>query len=225
MALESADPQLSRASSIETRYAELAESSCCLSCGTAVGLCTPEVGQVCVDLGSGRGTDVLRLAEQVGPTGHAYGIDLTEAMLEKARKTAQKLGVENATFVRSELERLALPDKTADWVISNCVLNHAADKAQVWREIARILKKGGQFVVSDIYAVEPIADEYKNDPEAIAECWAGAITRDEYILNIKRAGLIDVRVLEESAPYQKGKAQVASITITGRKSACCCSCY
>lgn len=211
--------------SIETRYAELAESSCCLSCGTAVGLCEPKEGQVCLDLGSGRGTDVIRLAEQVGPTGHAYGIDITDAMLEKARKTAQKMGVENATFLRCELEHLALPDKTADWVISNCVLNHASDKAQVWREIARVMKKGGQFVVSDIYAVEPIADEFKNDPEAIAECWAGAVTKEEYLQHILRAGLVDVKILEESAPYEKGKATVASFTVTGKKSSCCCSCF
>lgn len=210
---------------IETRYAGLSESSCCLSCGTAVGSCEPEPGQVCVDLGSGRGTDVIRLAELVGPNGHAYGLDITEAMLEKARKTAQKLGVTNATFLRSELEKLALPDATADWVISNCVLNHASDKGRVWREIARILKKGGRFAVSDIYAVDPIADEYKNDPEAIAECWAGAIPKDEYLLHIKRAGLVDVEILEESAPYEKGKTRVASFTVVGRKTPKSCSCY
>ncbi|MBK7401498.1 MAG: methyltransferase domain-containing protein [Myxococcales bacterium] len=210
---------------IETRYQELAESSCCLSCGTAVGHCRPEPGQVCVDLGSGRGTDVLRLAEQVGPTGHAYGLDITEAMLDKARKTATKLGVENATFLRSELEELALPDCTADWVTSNCVLNHAADKGRVWREIARILKKGGQFVVSDIYAVEPVAAEYRDDPAAIAECWAGAITKDEYLLHVQRAGLVDVRILEEGEPYAKGKARVVSFTLAGRKTPGCCSCF
>jgi len=210
---------------IETRYGELAEASCCLSCGTAVGHCAPEPGQVCVDLGSGRGADVLRLAALVGPTGHSYGIDITDAMLEKARKTADKLGVTNATFLRSDLERLELPDQTADWVVSNCVLNHASDKAKVWREIARILKKGGHFVVSDIYAVEPIAEEYRNDAEAIAECWAGAVTRDEYLLHIQRAGLVDVQVLEESSPYDKGRARVASFTVSGRRTPRCFSCY
>jgi ubiquinone/menaquinone biosynthesis C-methylase UbiE len=210
---------------IETRYAELAESSCCLSCGKAAERLEPKAGEVCVDLGCGRGTDVLRLAEQVGPNGHAYGIDITEAMLDKARKTARKMGVENATFVHSELERLDLPNEVADWVTSNCVLNHARDKGRVWREIARILKKGGQFVVSDIYATEPIAEEHRNDPAAVAECWAGAVTKDEYILAIKRAGLVDVKIVEESAPYAKGKARVVSFTIAGRRTPATTSCF
>lgn len=204
---------------IENRYAVLAESSCCLSCGTAIGHADVKPGDVCVDLGSGRGTDVLRLAAQVGPGGHAWGLDLTEAMLEKARKSAQKLGVTNATFVHSTLEHLELPDQCADWVFSNCVLNHAEDKRVVWREISRILKPGGRFVVSDIYAVNEIAPEFKNDPDAVAECWAGAVLKDEYLLHIQHAGLREVRVLEESAPYAKGQAQVASFTVAGQKPA------
>jgi ubiquinone/menaquinone biosynthesis C-methylase UbiE len=202
---------------IETRYGALAEQTCCLSCGTAVGYITATPGQVCVDLGSGRGTDVMRLAEQVGPTGHAYGIDITEGMLEKARKTANKLGITNASFLHSDLESLALPDASTDWVTSNCVLNHAQDKARVWKEIARILRPGGRFVVSDIYAVEPIGEQYKHDPEAVAECWAGAILKDEYLTIIRGAGFPEVEILEESQPYAKGKALVASFTIAGNR--------
>lgn len=208
---------------IETRYAELAEGACCLSCGTAASRCEPEPGQVCVDLGSGRGTDVLRLAEKVGPTGHAYGIDITDEMLAKARKTAAKLGVTNATFLRADLEALNLPDASVDWVTSNCVLNHAGDKARVWREIARIMKKGARFVVSDIYATEPVPEAYRDDPAAVAECWAGAITRDEYLAHIRDAGLTDVRVDEESAPYEKGRIRVVSFTVSGKRRASCCS--
>jgi len=219
---------------IETRYGALAEVSCCLSCGSAVGYITAGPGQVCVDLGSGRGTDVLRLAEQVAPTGQAYGIDITEVMLDKARKTAEKTGISNATFLRADLEALPLPDATVDWVTSNCVLNHANDKLKVWREIARILKPGGRFVVSDIYATELIPEAYRNDPAAIAECWAGAIPREDYVTTIAAAGLVDLVVLEESAPYAKGKAKVASFTIAGArpgasnqaapaaKGRCCC---
>lgn len=219
---------------IETRYGALAETPCCLSCGSAVGYISADPGQICVDLGSGRGTDVLRLAELVGSTGKAYGIDITEPMLDRARKTAQKLGVENATFLRADLERLPLPDSTVDWVTSNCVLNHASDKAQVWREIARILRPGGRFVVSDIYAVEPVPEEYRHDPAAIAECWAGASLRDDYLATIAAAGLTDLQILEESQPYPKGKAVVASFTIAGlrpgashlaapqAKARCCC---
>jgi SAM-dependent methyltransferase len=219
---------------IESRYGALAEVACCLSCGSAVGYITALPGQVCVDLGSGRGTDVLRLAEQVAPEGRAYGIDITEGMLEKARKTAEKTGISNAAFLRADLEALPLSDGSVDWVTSNCVLNHANDKSKVWREIARILKPGGRFVVSDIYAVEPILDVYRTDPTAIAECWAGAIPKDEYVRNIAGAGLVDFEILEESAPYKKGKAIVASFTIAGArpgasnltapvvKGRCCC---
>jgi len=202
---------------IERRYSELASSECCLSCGTAALRCEPKPGEVCVDLGSGRGTDVLRLAGAVGPNGHAYGIDVTDAMLERATKTAKKLGVENVTFLRSELEQLALPNETADWVTSNCTLNHAGDKAAVWREIARVLKPGGQFVVSDIYAVGEISEEYRNDPALVAECWAGAVPKPDYMDHIAAAGLVDVEIVEESEPYEKGKASVVSFTVSGRR--------
>jgi ubiquinone/menaquinone biosynthesis C-methylase UbiE len=209
---------------IQVRYGELAESECCLSCGNAVSRCEPMPGEVCVDLGSGRGTDVIRLAEAVGATGHAYGVDTTDAMLEKARRTASKLGVANATFLRATFDRIPLPDGSVDWVVSNCSLNHASDKPAVWREIARILRTGGRFVISDIYAASEIAAEHRDDPEKVAECWAGAVTRDEYMDQIAAAGLRDVRVIEESAPYEKGQATVASFTISGTKQArgrCC----
>ncbi len=216
---------MSTIEAVQERYSELAESACCLSCGGAASACEPKPGEVCLDLGSGRGTDVLRFAEAVGPTGHAYGVDMADGMLEKARRTAEKLGVANATFLRAPLDGIPLPDASVDWVASNCALNHATDKAAVWREIARVLKPGGRFVVSDIYAVETIPDAYRNDPEAVAECWAGAVTRKEYLDHVAGAGLVDVRVTEESQPYAKGKAIVASFTVHGAKKArhaCCC---
>lgn len=202
---------------IETRYQKLASSCCSLSCGNTLAHVQAAPGQLCVDLGSGRGTDVLRMAEAVGPDGHAWGIDITDGMLETARAKAAKLGLVNASFVRAELEALPLPSACADWVTSNCVLNHASDKAAVWREIARVLKPGGRFVVSDIYAVEPVPEEYRNDPEAIAECWAGAVEKHEYFEAIRAAGFERVEVLEESEPYEKGHAKVASFTLAGVK--------
>ena len=210
---------------INKRYNQLAETECCLSCGGAIDYATPAEGEVCVDLGSGRGTDVLRMAEVVGETGFVYGIDISEGMLEKARKTAENLNVYNVCFVRSELERLTLSDQVADLVISNCTLNHATDKQAVWNEIYRILKKGGRFVISDIYSTNPIADEYRNDPVAVAECWAGSVTRAEYIQHLEKAGFTSVQILEESSPYDKGKSQVVSWTISSRKPSfeCCCS--
>lgn len=202
---------------INTRYSELAESECCLSCGGAINYAEPQEGEVCVDLGSGRGTDVLRMAESVGETGFVYGIDISDGMLEKARKNAEKFGATNVSFIRCELEKLELPDKTTDLVISNCTLNHASDKQAVWNEIFRILKNGGRFVISDIYATAPIADEYRNDPAAVAECWAGSVTRPEYMQQLEKAGFASVEILEESAPYAKGNAEVCSFTIAGKK--------
>lgn len=209
---------------INSRYSELAETECCLSCGSAINYALPLSGEVCVDLGSGRGTDVLRMAESVGETGFVYGIDISDGMLEKARKNAEKFKVTNVRFVRSELEKLELPDKVANLVISNCTLNHASDKQSVWNEIFRILKKGGRFVISDIYSTDPIADEYRNDPIAVAECWAGAVTRAEYMQHLENAGFASVEIIEESAPYQKGNAEVVSFTIAGKKAAGCGCC-
>ncbi len=206
---------------INIRYSELAETECCLSCGGAEKYADAQPGEVCVDLGSGRGTDVLRMAEAVGEYGFVYGLDISDGMLQTARRNAEKLDVKNVSFIRSTLEKLELPDKIADLVISNCTLNHASDKQAVWNEIHRILKKGGRFVISDIYAVEPIAEEYKNDPVAIAECWAGAVTREEYMKHLVNAGFNEVEIIEESTPYAKGKALVASFTIASKRSLKC----
>ncbi len=205
---------------IEVRYSLLAQDTCCLSCGGAINHSNPNVGEICVDLGSGRGTDVLRMAEQVGPTGFAYGLDISDGMLEKAQKNAQKLGVTNVKFIKSELEKLELPDKTANLVISNCTINHATNKQNVWNEVHRILKPNGRFVVSDIYATAPVPDEYRTDPVAVAECWAGSTTRAEYLETLNKAGFIDINIIEESQPYDKGKIQVCSLTIAGRKKCC-----
>jgi arsenite methyltransferase len=202
---------------INKRYSELAKSDCCLSCGGALNYAEALPNEVCVDLGSGRGTDVMRLAEAVGKKGMVFGIDISEGMIEKASATADRLGVTNAKFIRSNLENLLLDDHIADLVISNCTINHASDKQAVWNEIHRILKKGGRFVISDIYSTSPVPEEYKNDPVAIAECWAGSVTRDEYLKHLESAGFSSVNVIEESAPYEKGKIKVSSWTITGKK--------
>ncbi len=130
---------------INKRYNELATSDCCLSCGGALNYAEARPGEFCVDLGSGRGTDVIRLAEAVGPEGRVFGIDISEGMIEKASGTAERLGITNAKFIHSNLEKILLKDDIADLVISNCTINHASDKQAVWNEIYRILKKGGSF--------------------------------------------------------------------------------
>ncbi len=202
---------------INERYTSLSETSCCLSCGGAINHAKPQTGEICVDLGSGRGNDVIRLAEEVGETGYVYGIDISEGMIAKAKANLEKFEVENAEILQAELEKLPLDDNSVNLVISNCTINHATDKPAVWSEVHRILKVGGRFVVSDIYATAPIADEYRNDPAAIAECWAGAVTRAEYLTMLENAGFINIRIFEESEPYAKGKAEVASFTISGNK--------
>jgi ubiquinone/menaquinone biosynthesis C-methylase UbiE len=211
-------------SSIDSRYSSLAEKTCCLSCGGALNYASPQPGEYCVDLGSGRGTDVLRMAEEVGENGFVLGVDISEGMLEKARNNAAKLGIIHVEFIRSDLEAIPVKDSFADLVISNCTINHAADKSKVWNEVYRMLKSGGRFVVSDIYAVSPIADEFRNDPVAVSECWAGAVTREEYLKSMVEAGFTALQILEESEPYQKGKAEVASFTILGRKEKKCNCC-
>jgi arsenite methyltransferase len=211
-------------SSINVRYTALAEQSCCLSCGGASKFGKPKPGEYCVDLGSGRGTDVLRMAEEVGEGGFVVGVDVSEGMLGKARTNATKLGIANVKFIQSDLETIPLEDNVADLVISNCTINHISDKQKVWNEVYRILKKGGRFVVSDIYATISIPGKYRNDPVAVSECWAGAVTRDEYMENLINAGFTNIDILEESEPYTKGKAEVASFTIFGMKNSnCCCS--
>lgn len=208
---------------IDKRYSELAESTCCLSCGGARNYSQPQPGEVCLDLGSGRGNDVLRMAVEVGENGFVYGIDISDGMIEKARKNTKKMGIQNAEFIQSQLHQLKLPDEKIDLVISNCTINHAPDKDAVWKEVFRVLKNGGRFVVSDIYSSEKVPEEFADDPLAVAECWAGAVTREEYLETLEKTGFKDIKILEEGEPYSKGKIDVSSFTIMGWKKNECCS--
>ena len=203
--------------SINERYTNLSETTCCLSCGGAINHAVVQPGEVCLDLGSGRGNDVIRMAEEAGENGFAYGIDLSDGMVKKARTNLDKFGVTNAEIIQSEMESLPLNDNSVDVTISNCTINHSSNKEAVWSEVFRVLKPGGRFVVSDIYATAPIADEYRNDPQAVAECWAGAVTRVEYLTMLEETGFTNIIILEESEPYAKGMAEVASFTVYGEK--------
>ncbi len=208
---------------INARYSTLATENCCLSCGGAFDYSKPQPGETCLDLGSGRGKDVIRMSEEVGKEGFVYGLDISEGMLKTAEASARKLGVENVQFIKSELEHIPLEENTVDLVISNCTINHAANKQKVWNEIYRVLNYKGRFVVSDIYSIQPVPEQYKNDPEAIAECWAGSVTRQEYIDQLAEAGFKKIEILEESAPYKKGEISVCSFTIKGFKRNNCCN--
>jgi ubiquinone/menaquinone biosynthesis C-methylase UbiE len=202
---------------IDERYSKLAGSSCCLSCGSALTFSSPKPGETGVDLGSGRGNDVFKIAELVGNKGYAIGIDISDGMLGKARSRAEELSIKNVSFIKSELEEITLKNEVADFVISNCTINHSYDKESVWKEIHRILKKGGRFVVSDIYSLEAVPEEFRKDPEAVAECWAGAVRKDKYLGTIMDTGFVNLKILQESEPYKKGKIEVASFTVYGEK--------
>ena len=208
---------------INIRYSDLAEKSCCLSCGGAVNHTEVREGDVCVDLGSGRSIDSIKMAEKAA---HVFGIDISDGMINKAKRNAEKFEIKNVTFIKANLESLPIKDDYVDLLISNCTINHAGDKQKVWNEVFRILKPNGTFVVSDIYSSEPVPSEYKNDPEAVAECWAGSVTKEVYIDQLAIAGFKDIEIIEESEPYEKGKITVTSWTIKGQKEikSCGCSC-
>jgi len=205
-------PQLSQA--VEGRYTELAGACCSLSCGEALELASPATGEVLVDLGCGRGGDVLRAAGQVGSAGAAIGVDRTPAMIEKARASVPPF-LANVRFVCCDLAALDLDDAAANVVISNCTINHAPDKPAVYREIHRILRPGGRFVVSDVIAENELPESVRNDPAAWAACYGGAIPEPEYLQAIRAAGFASVEVLKRSEPYEKGGVMVRSLTVRG----------
>lgn len=198
---------------VNSRYGALASSCCSLSCGAPLDLADPGPGDVLVDLGCGRGADVIRAAGRVGPTGVAIGVDGNGEMLAVARASGAALP--KACFVQSDLTDLDLPDETVDVVISNCTINHVPDKAAAFREVYRILVPGGRFVISDVVAEEELPVAVREDPAAWAACYGGAVPEADYLAAIRGAGFRAVEVLERSAPYLKGGVKVLSLTVMG----------
>src|ERR1700723_53517 len=152
-----------------------------LGCGNPTALAELNAGETVLDLGSGGGIDVLLSARRVGPTGKAYGLDMTDEMLALARENQRKAGVENVEFLKGEIESIPLPDNSVDVVISNCVINLSADKDQVIREAFRVLKPGGRFAVSDVVVRGDVPAEVKRSMELWVGCIAGALEENEYI--------------------------------------------
>lgn len=173
-----------------------AEANMGLSCGNPTATANLRPGEVVVDLGSGGGLDVFLAARKVGPAGKAIGIDMTPSMIERARANAKKQGLPNVEFHESTIDKLPLPDASADCVISNCVINLAPDKGAVLREIARVLKPGGRVAVSDIALKKPLPPEIEADLFAYVGCIAGAVPIDEYVRELKAAGFADVEVVD-----------------------------
>jgi len=202
---------------INRHYSALASAQGSLSCGGAVRYAGVRRGQTAIDLGSGRGQDVLRLAEAVGPSGAVYGVDAADGMIERAERDAARRGVRNAHFVKSELEAIDLPAELADVVISNGAFSHAHEKPAAWRELFRVLKPGGRFVVSDIYATEEVPAEFRDDTDAVARGWGSAVTREQYLAVLQQCGFVELATFEESEPYVYGPIDVVSFTIAGRR--------
>jgi SAM-dependent methyltransferase len=205
---------------VRRRYAEAAGSSCgcgeafgaklydeadraeagaleaSLGCGNPTAMADLHEGETVLDLGSGAGGDVLLSARRVGDTGRAYGLDMTDEMLELARANAREAGVENVEFLKGVIEEIPLPDESVDVVISNCVINLSGDKATVLGEAARVLKPDGRFAVSDVIADEDMDNATRADMQQWTGCIAGALTAREFRTQLEAAGLEDVEIVE-----------------------------
>ncbi len=183
-----------------------------LGCGNPTAVAELHEGERVLDLGSGGGIDVLLSARRVGPAGKAYGLDMTDEMLELARRNQQEAGVPNAEFLRGTIEDVPLPDDSVDVIISNCVINLSGDKPAVFREAVRVLRPGGRFAVSDVVADDDMDEATRRDMEQWTGCIAGALTRDDFKRELVAAGFEDVEVTETHRVHD----QAASAIIRAR---------
>ncbi|GAC1362668.1 MAG: arsenite methyltransferase [Actinomycetota bacterium] len=165
-----------------------------LGCGNPTAVAELVAGEVVLDLGSGGGIDVILSARRVGPSGRAYGLDMTDEMLELARRNAAEAGVSNVEFLKGHIEEIPLPAGCVDVVISNCVINLSPDKGRVLAEVARVLRPGGRFAVSDVVADPDLDELTRQDMAQWTGCIAGALTEEAYARLLREAGLADVEV-------------------------------
>jgi arsenite methyltransferase len=201
-----------------------AEANMGLSCGNPTATAHLRPGEVVVDLGSGGGLDVFLAARMVGPTGRAIGIDMTPAMIERARANAAAGGFSNVEFYQSTIDSIPMPDASVDCVISNCVLNLAPDKPAVFREIARILKPGGRLAVSDIALKGELPEAVSRSMAAYVGCIAGAIRIDDYRAGLFSAGFEHVQIVDSGADlnaYAKVENQSGCCSPAMAEGSCC----
>src|SRR5690348_5950525 len=165
-----------------------------LGCGNPTALAKLQPGETVLDLGSGGGIDVLLSAKRVGPTGRAYGLDMTDEMLALARENQRKAGVDNVEFLKGEIENIPLPDNSVDVVISNCVINLSGDKDKVLQEAFRVLKPGGRFAVSDVVVRGDVPDEVRRSMELWVGCIAGALRDYDYVAKLAKAGFDSIDI-------------------------------
>ena len=213
-----------------------------LGCGNPTALAQLNAGETVLDLGSGGGIDVLLSARRVGPTGKAYGLDMTEEMLALARENQRRAGVENVEFLKGEIENIPLPDNSVDVIISNCVINLSGDKDRVLREAFRVLKPGGRFAVSDVVTHGEVPADVRQSVLLWVGCIAGALQDYQYIAKLARAGFDEIGLeptrvydiedalsfltgqgvnVDAIAPQVQGKFMSAFIRAT--KPASCCA--
>lgn len=200
---------------VAKRY-EAETDACDLGCGSVLAQLGVSEGETILDLGCGRGNDTLAAAGMTGSSGKAIGLDLTEAMVLAARKAAWESGVGNAVFLTGDMEALPFEDGSFDGIISNCVINHARDKSRVFREIYRVLKPGGRFVISDATTRNPLPEEVRKDPEAWAQCFGGAVTMEEYLESVRSAGFASLEILAQRE-YIKNGYDFISVTMKAVK--------
>ena len=215
-----------------------------LGCGNPTALAQLQAGETVLDLGSGGGIDVLLSARRVGPTGKAYGLDMTDEMLALARENQKKAGVENVEFLKGEIEAIPLPDNAVDVIISNCVINLSADKDRVLKEAFRVLKPGGRFAVSDIVTRGEVPEDIRKNMLAWAGCIAGALDENDYAGKLANAGFEAIGIeptriykgedareflsgkgidVDEMAEHIDGKFMSAFVRAVKPKKTCCCS--
>jgi SAM-dependent methyltransferase len=190
-----------------------------LGCGTPTAFADMAEGMTILDLGSGAGIDVFLAAKQVGPTGKAIGVDMTEEMIARAEMNKKKLGLTNVEFRRGEIENLPVESGSIDRILSNCVINLVPDKKQAFAEMYRVLKPGGKFTVSDIVSIGQLPTTLRANLLEWAGCVAGALDRNEYLTVIQNAGFRDVTVVAEK-PYNLGPKSpfgLHSITVSAAK--------
>ena len=169
-----------------------------LGCGNPVALASLREGEIVVDLGAGAGFDCFLAAREVGQNGRVIGVDMTPAMLDKARENAQKGGYDNVEFRLGEIENLPVADNTADIIISNCVINLSPDKSRVFQEAFRVLKPGGRLMVSDIVLLKELPAGLKESIDAYVGCIAGAVMKDDYLDAIGKAGFQEIKLIDET---------------------------
>lgn len=197
------------------RYSEEDKNSN-LSCGKNITFLDLHSGEKVLDLGCGRGEETLQAATLVGADGFAWGVDITPKMIERAQERAEQVSLKNVGFLLSSMEKIPLEDASLDAVLSNCAINHVDDKVSVYREIHRLLKSGGRFVVSDIMTETPLPSEIKQDQEAVAACFGGAITVEEYDKVLAASGFDKIKICKERR-YIKNGYEMISRTFRGEK--------